>query len=222
MQQQFPEQSLPSRDVCAQIGDIFNHLHSAHKAYSAAADGMANLATLLNPDQYTMILNATILPPIQLVVPGTSVSPLTATQPKQSEATTAAGRLEIINFTKSRILPNPESTAFANIDKNSATCVLATTIYSKLEHQYFDQAMPRINVANAFKCNASQLNKALTGIMYKGGPHHYKLRGPKTATKCTCDTTDPQSTQKKACIEAEDTLSSSSSSSSDLPRGLNL
>ena len=97
--------------------------------------------TLVNPDQYTMILSAATLPTIQLVVPDNMVSPLTAPPPPQPEATTATGRSEIMNFMKGKVLPNPDSTAFTGIDKNLVTCVLAAATYTKLEHQYFDHTL---------------------------------------------------------------------------------
>ena len=77
----FPKQSLPSKEVCAQIGE----------EYAAATEGLAQLATAVSPDLYTMILNAAALPKIQLVVPGTSICPLTAPPPPQPEQTTAHG-----------------------------------------------------------------------------------------------------------------------------------
>ena len=99
-----------------------------------------------------------------------------------------------------------------------------------------------MDVATAFHCNLSQLTKAVTGVNYKGGLHHYKPKS-KTATKSSCDSTDPNPdlgkkvktkqgqpsaskqadtvTQKPGTVVAEDTLSSSSSSSDDeLPPGL--
>ena len=127
--------------MCAKIGDVFDKLHLARKAYATAASGLANLTTLVNPNQYTMILSAATLPTIQLVVPGNRVSPLTALLPPQPEATTVTGRSEIINFTKGKVLPNPASTTFAGIDKNSATRILAAATYAKLEHQYFDHTL---------------------------------------------------------------------------------
>ena len=78
LKSKFPEQSLPSKEICAQIGEVFVKLHNAHKEYATAAEGLAQLATAVSPDQYTMILNAAALPKIQLVVPGTMLCPLTA------------------------------------------------------------------------------------------------------------------------------------------------
>ena len=86
---------------------MFSNLHSARQAYAAAAKGLAELVTLVNPDQYTMILNAAMLPAIQLVVPRTLLFPLTAPLPPQPEATTETGKVEIIKFMKSKVLPNP-------------------------------------------------------------------------------------------------------------------
>ena len=87
----FPEQSLPSKEVCAQIDEGFVRLHDAHKEYATAAEGLAQLAIAVSPDQYTMILAASALLKIQLVVPGTSLYPLTAPPPPQPEQTTAHG-----------------------------------------------------------------------------------------------------------------------------------
>ena len=86
-----------------------------------------------------------------------------------------------------------------------------------------------MELATAFKCNPSQISKALTGVEYRSGPHHYTPR-PRPAQKCGAEegetsgqpqTKMPSTTAMKQ-IAAQDTLSSesSSSSSSDLPTGL--
>ena len=149
LKQRFLKQSLPTKEVCAKIGDVFDKLHLACKVYATAASGLADLPTLVDPNQYTMILSAATLPMIQLVVPGNMVSPLTKPPPPQPEATTVTGRSEIITFTKGQVLPNPNSIAFTDIDCNLATCVLAAATYAKL-HQYFDQTFSRVDVATAF------------------------------------------------------------------------
>ena len=164
----------------------------------------------------------------------TLISPLTAPPPPQYRASTALGRSEIIKFTKLKVLPNPDASALTTCDKNSATRVLAAAIYCTLEHLFFDDTLSRADIATAFHCNVSQLTKAVTGVDYKGGPHKYK---PKKATKRPKETTDepagpskckatstsftqPESTQAISPDVPEDTLSSFSSSSSDLPLGL--
>ena len=207
LKQKFLKHSLLKKDVCAKIGDVFDKLHSARKAYATAASGLADLATLVNPNQYIMILSAATLPTIQLVVPGNLVSPLIAPPPPQPNATTVTGRSKIINSTKGKVLPNPDSTTFTGIDRNLATRVLAAATYAKLEHQYFDHTLSRVDVATAFWCNVSQLTKVVTGIMYKSGPHHYKPKGSKTTTKRACDTTNLESVPQKVQCTDEPTMS---------------
>ena len=231
---QFPGQSLPDTSTCKKIGEVFAQLSAVNKAYSKAAEGLTELSTLVMPDQFTMLLTATTTPAIQLIVPGKLMSPLSTQPPLQPQASTALGCSEIMNFTKLRILPNPDSKALLSCDKNSATRVLTVAIYCKLEHNYFNETRSRMDIATAFRCNTSQLSKAMTGIDYKSGPHHYKL---KKASKQACDSTDPDSPKMKAThmedstttslkettvpdkvIPEEDTLSSSSDST--LPPGL--
>ena len=111
-------------------------------------------------------------------------------------------------------------------------------IYSKLERKYFDSMHSRMKVSTAFRCNVSQLTKALTGVEYHSGPHHYKPK-PRESCKRTTDhgeapdapppkktraapskkTTMTFSLQKTDNIspDAEDTLESESSSDSTLP-----
>ena len=67
--QKFPGQSLPDASIYEKIGDVFSHLSAAHKVYSKAAEGLAELSTLLTPQQYTMLLTATMTPAIQLIIP---------------------------------------------------------------------------------------------------------------------------------------------------------
>ena len=234
LKDKFPDQSLPNKEVCAMIGNVFAKLSTANKAYQEAAELLTDLSSLVTPEQYTMMLTATTTPVIQIVVPGQLISPVSARPPSPTSATTELGRSDIIKKTKSRVLPNPNSPAIAACDENSATRVLAAATFSKLECHYFDETMSRVDVARQFKCNVSQLSKALTGVDYASGPHHYKPKPKKQATK-RIDTSDPnpRSAKKTSTVPKksgtgavlkspaaqEDTLSSSSSSD-ELPIGL--
>ena len=64
-----PTESLPSVEICAQIGDVFSKLAATHKAYAEAADSLTELSTELTPPHYTMMLTAAVMPTIQVVVP---------------------------------------------------------------------------------------------------------------------------------------------------------
>ena len=218
LKEKFPDQTLPNKEVCAMIGNVFEKLSTANKAYAEAAELLADLSSLVTPEQYTMLLTATTTPVIQIVVPGQLMSPVSARPPSPAPATTALGRSDIIKKTKLQVLPNPNSTAIADCDENSATRVLAAATFSKLEHHYFDETTSLVDVARQFKCNVSQLSKALTGVDYASGPHHYKPK--KQATKRT-DTSDPnpRPVKKTPNVPEEDTLTSSSSSD-ELPIGL--
>ena len=175
-----PLESLPNTKTCAKIGEVFNKIHCAHKAYADAAEGLAELSTEVTPQQYTMLLTAAIMPTIQIIVPSQLISSLTAPPPPQYPASMALGRSEIIKFTKLKVLPNPDASALTTSDENSATRVLATAVYCRLEHLFFDDTLSHADIATAVHCNVSQLTKAVTGVDYKGGPHKYK---PKKATK---------------------------------------
>ena len=229
-----PSESLPDVKTCTKINEVFNKIYCTHKAYAEAAEGLAELSTEVTPQQYTMLLTTTVMPTIQISVPGQLISPLTAPPPPQSPALTALGRSEIIKYTKLKVLPNPDATALTTCDENSATRVLAAAVYCMLEHLFFDDTLSCADIATAFHCNVSQLTKAVTGVDYKGGQHKYK---PKKATKRPSETTDkqagpskrqatstsftqPATTQVPNPNVQEDTLPSLSSSDSDLPLGL--
>ena len=107
MLRKFPREKLPESSICEKIGNVFSHLSTAHTAYSEVAQGLAELATLLTPQQYTLLLMATITPTIQLIVLGQMISPLSTPPPPKQESSMAAGRVEIMNFTKRKVLPNP-------------------------------------------------------------------------------------------------------------------
>ena len=62
MLQKFPGEKLPESSICEKIGNVFSLLSTTHTAYSEAAHGLAELATLLTPQQYTLLLTATITP----------------------------------------------------------------------------------------------------------------------------------------------------------------
>ena len=46
-----PSQEVPNTDVCKQISDVFFKLAEAHKAYGEAAQGLAELASSVMPEQ---------------------------------------------------------------------------------------------------------------------------------------------------------------------------
>ena len=190
-----------------------------------------------------MILRAAVMPTIQIVIPGKLIYPVTAPPPPPTAAITALGKLEIIKYMKHRVLPDPDSPELVLEEENSATRVLAAAIYLKIENLFFDETSSRLEIATAFKCNISQLTKVVTGVHYKGGPHHYKPK-QKTGNKRSRSSTrlSQQATKKPRTKEAqastskqaststsekkqpsqvvtEDTLSESSFSS-DLPLGL--
>ena len=226
MLRKFPREKLPESSICKKIGNVFSRLSTAHTAYSEATQGLAELATLLTPQHYTLLLMATITPTIQLIIPGQMISPLSTPPPPKQESSMATGHVEIINFTKCKVLPNPDSESLMECDDNSATRVLAAAIYCQLEKHYFDETRSRSNVAALFHCNTSQLSKAITGVDYKSGPHYYK---PKKISKRAAESSTQDPTKQKAprtadadpkeAVLPEDTLSSSSSDSS-LPPGL--
>ena len=91
LKDKFPNQSLPNKEVCVLIGDIFAKLSMANKAYAEAAELLADLSSLVTPEQYTMLLTATTTPVIQIVVPGQLMSPVSARPPSPTPATTAHG-----------------------------------------------------------------------------------------------------------------------------------
>ena len=237
----YPSQKLPSTVVCKAIGDIFSKLSEAHKAYVEAADGLAQMSTKVSPEHYTLILTAATAPAIQLVLPPGMTSPVTASQPPPHQATTPLGRAAIIDATKQKVLPDPSAPCLSECNKNTATHILATAIYSKLERKYFDNTQSRMEVNTAFRCNVSQLTKALTGVEYHSGPHHYKPKPRESRKKTTNkgeapDAPPPKKTRaapsKKTTTtfslqktvntfpDEEDTLESESSSDSPLPEGL--
>ena len=169
---------------------------------------------------------------------------MSAPPPPLTAASTAIGKSEIVKYTKHRVLPDPDSPELTLVEENSATCILAAAIYLKIENLFFDETSSRLEIATAFKCNISQLTKAVTGVHYKGGPHHY-IPKQKTGDKRSRSSTGPSqqatkkpkskeaqaSTSKQAStstseekqpsqVVAEDTLLESSSSSDILPLGL--
>ena len=181
MMSQYPKQDLPNTDVCKKIGEVFKKLSEAHEAYSQAAEGLAQLASEVSPEHFTLLLTASTTPVIQVVVPPTMNLPVVAPPPMPKSAATAEERAMVIDFTKTQVLPDANSSALIDCEKNNATRVLAAAIYSVLEKKFFDTVHPRADVATAFQCNTSQLSKALTGIEYASGPHQYTPK--KSATK---------------------------------------
>ena len=73
-----PEQKLPDKETCALISTIFSDLAEAHKHYTNAARGIADIAGLISPEQLTLVLAAAVPPTLQLVLPPGQISPLSA------------------------------------------------------------------------------------------------------------------------------------------------
>ena len=136
-------------------------------------------------------------------------------------------------------LPDPHLPELAEADKNSATRVLAAAVFLKLEKLYFDDTTSCMDASTLFGCKVSQLMKAITGVDYKSGPHHYvpkkqkktaaskrKVEEPEPGPSPAKKRKDPSTsshhttTQPDKIIPDPDTLCISSSSSSDLPEGL--
>ena len=230
-----PTQNVPDTAVCEKIGFIFSKLSEASKAYGEATEALAQVSTNVSPEHYMLLLSAAATPTIQIVVPPMMLSPVLSAPPPSPDASTTPGRTAIINATKIKILPNPNSPRFAECNVNTPTRVLAAAIYATIERKFFDTTHSRMELGTAFKCNVSQLSKALTGVEYRSGPHYYKPK-PKSAKKRTSElgessgmpptkTSKPvaETTAKPAQTEhplpADDTLETDSSSS-DLPPGL--
>ena len=116
MVNRLPDQKLPDKDTCTLISTIFSDLVEAHKHYSNAACGTADIATLIAPEQLTLVLAAAV-PTLQLVLPPGVVSPLSTPPPPPTPATTTAGRLEMVKYCKTMILPTPTDEAFLKCEE---------------------------------------------------------------------------------------------------------
>ena len=84
-------QDMPSTEVRELISTIFSILGEAHKFQVKATRGIADLATLMTPEQMTLILAAAVPPMLQLVLPPGTASPLTTPPPPPVTVTTEAG-----------------------------------------------------------------------------------------------------------------------------------
>ena len=223
MTSRLPQQNLPSTEVCGLISNIFSDLSTAHGFQAKAAQGIAELTSLITPEQMTLILAAAVPPTIQIVLPPGSASPLSTPPPPPTTAATEAERQDVIRYCKKNILPDPAAECFNKCNKKAPTRVLATAIFCTLECKYFDERTPRAEVATMFQITTAQLTKAVTGVDYVSGPHPYTKKC-KTSAESSTSTAAPtpkspaetttSATALKATQEEEDTLSSSSS---DLP-----
>ena len=166
-----PAQNLPNKEVCEVIGAVFRDLAAAHSAQRRAAKGISDLAGLVTPEQFTLILAAAVPPTLHLVLPEGTSSPLATPQPQPTKTDTAQDRKQITTYCKSRILPNPKQAVLMKCDQKSPTCIIATAIYCTLKHKYFVEKMTRSDIAALFKITAAQLTKAMTGVTYESGPH---------------------------------------------------
>ena len=198
MVNRLPDKKLPDKDTCALISTIFSDLAEAHKHYANAARGIADIATLIAPEQLTLVLAAAVPPTLQLVLPPELVSPLSTPPPPPKPATTAVGRLEMVKYCKMKILPTSTDEAFLKCEERSPVRVLAAAVFSTLEKHLFDETTARADIANNFHITSAQLHKAMTGVDYRSGPHIYKRKrkatdAPTTSAKTPKTTSAPSS-----------------------------
>ena len=210
-----PQQNLPSTEVCGLISNIFSDLSTAHGFQAKATQGIAELASLITPEQMTLILAAAIPPTIQIVLPPGSALPLLTPPLPPTTAATEAERQNVIKYCKKNILPDPAANCFDKCDKKAPTRVLAAAIFCTLECKYFDDKTPRAEVAMMFQVTTAQLTKAVTGVDYVSGPHPYTKKR-KTSAELSTSTAAPtpkspaatttSATAPKATQEEEDML----------------
>ena len=191
-----PTQNMPNTAACEKIRFIFSKLSEASKAYGEAAKALAQVSADVSPEHYMLLLSAAATPTIQIVVPPTMLLPVIAAPPLSPDASTTPGRTSIINTTKVKVLPNPNSPRFAECNDNTPTRVLAAAIYATIKRKFFDTTHSRMELATAFKCNVSQLSKALTGVEYRSGPHYYKPK-PKSGKKHTSELGEPSGMRQR-------------------------
>ena len=227
-----PEQKLPDKETCSLISDIFSNLAEAHRHYAEAAKGLADIATLVSPEQLTLVLAAVVPPTLQLVLPPGQTSPLVAPPPSPKTSTAPSDRKALIQSCKHKILPNPSHSIFNSCDAHTPTRVLAAAIFCTLEKHLFDETTPHAEVASKFCVTAVQLHKAVTGVDYKSRPHVYKKKRKVTSQatptsqppkkhpspSSKVDTTSETEETLKEAVDidpdsAKDTLSSASSDS---------
>ena len=182
----YPDQDLPKAAVHEKIRHIFLKLSEANKAYGEAAEALVEISTGMSPQHYTLLLTAATAPTIQIIVPPNMTSPIMAPPLPPPQAATPLRCTAIVNATKLKVLPNPDAQCLHECNKNTPTSVLAAAIYTKLERKFFDNTRSRIDLATAFRCNVSQLTKALMGMEYYSGPHHHKPK-PRSSQKWTTE-----------------------------------
>ena len=114
---QIPDQKLPDKETCSLISTIFLDLSEAHKHCASAACGIADIASLISREQLTLVLAAVVPLTLQLVLLPGHISPLSTPPPPAKTATTAMGRLKMIKYCKSMILPKPMDEVFQQCEE---------------------------------------------------------------------------------------------------------
>ena len=197
-----PEQKLPDKETCSLISDIFSDLAKAHKYYANATKGLADIAGLISPEQLTLVLAAAVPSTLQLVLPPGQISPLSTLPPPPETLTTHTGQQELINYCKSKILPNPSAAVFETCAARTPTRVLAAAVFCTLKKHLFDDTTPHTEVVSNFCITAAQLHKSITGVDYKSGPHVYKK---KRKTDTASSTSNIQKTAPGPSLVTEET-----------------
>ena len=121
MTSRLPQQNLLSTEVCGLISNIFSDLSTAHGFQAKATQGIAELASLITPEQLTLILAAAVPSTIELVLPPGTASPLSTPPPPPTTVATEAGRQDVIRYCKKNILPDPAADCFDKCEKKAPT-----------------------------------------------------------------------------------------------------
>ena len=126
-------------------------------------------------------------------------------QKKQAEYKLPAVPTDNAFLTSPADVPGPRKVDLQDADIKPSTrsafdalCEKYPRVFSKGNDDIgFDDTQSHMDIASAFKCNVSQLSKAVTGIDYASGPHNYKPKEKKTPTKRTSDGPHPNPEKAK-------------------------
>ena len=95
-----PAEKLPDQETCSLISTVFKDLAEAHTHLASAARGLADVASVVSPQQLTLVLAAVVLPTLQLVLPLGQILPLSVPPPPPTETTTATGKQDVVKHCK--------------------------------------------------------------------------------------------------------------------------
>ena len=138
---------------------MYAQLQLCHENCTKLAGHLAELGTLMQPDQFTILMKHTLRPLVQISLPAQLCSSADLKFDKLRLTPNETHKEKGINL----MLTRPFHPALAELPAKHATRCLAVAIHMKLRRHVFHSKESQMTVAEQFQVAPKNLYEALTG-----------------------------------------------------------